>query len=319
MGKLFVTIPQLTPGQRAEIRETASARGYETRFFNTAAEALPEIDEAEIIFGNAPELAGAAGNLRWLCTSTAGANQFMAPGAFASPNAVLTNSAGAYGVTISEHILMQTLELMRRELDYRPAFMRREWKQGLPVRSIYGSRVTLLGTGDIGQETARRLRGFRPACIVGVNRRGGNPGGLFDRTLKLEAVGEVLPETDLLILSLPGTPETFHVLDAERLALLPDGSFIVNVGRGSAIDEAALAAELRSGRLCAALDVFEREPLPKDDPLWDCPNLLITAHVAGNMTLAHTQERIVQLFLEDFARYCDGEPLARRVDMAHGY
>ena len=108
-------------------------------------------------------------------------------------------------------------------------------------------------------------------------------------------------------------------LDAERLALLPDGALIVNVGRGTAVDQAALERELRAGRLQAALDVFEQEPLPADDPLWDCPGLLLTPHVAGNMTLPYTRDRIVALFLEDFENYCAGRPLQRQVDLKKGY
>jgi phosphoglycerate dehydrogenase-like enzyme len=101
---------------------------------------------------------------------------------------------------------------------------------------------------------------------------------------------------------------------------MPPDAFIVNVGRGSAIDEAALARQLREGRFAGvALDVFVREPLPADDPLWECPRLLVTPHVAGNMTLGYTVERIVALFLEDFGLYCDGAPLLRRVKPGKGY
>ena len=134
-----------------------------------------------------------------------------------------------------------------------------------------------------------------------------------------EFLDSVLPETDILIISLPGTAETLHMLDTRRLAMLPDHALIVNVGRGAVIDQQALESELRSGRLLAALDVFEQEPLPDDDPLWTCPNLLITPHIAGNMTLPYTRRRIVELFLEDFENYCAGKPLARQVDLQRGY
>ena len=169
--------------------------------------------DAEILFGYSALLSKNAPRLRWLCTPSAGVNQLTAPGAIASAKAVVTNSSGAYGVTIAEHIIMVTLELMRRQQEYAQIVSRREWKRDLAVRSIRDSRVTLLGTGDIGQEAAIRLRAFTPACIVGVNRSGKNPRGLFDRVLTQDQLYTVLPETDLLILSLPGTSETDKMID----------------------------------------------------------------------------------------------------------
>ena len=317
--KLIAAIAALEEKHRALIRAAAEKHGFETEFYNSDAEAMPHLAEAEIVFGASAALAQRAPALRWLCTPSAGVNQFLAAGTFAAPDALLSNSSGAYGVTIAEHIVMVTLEMLRRQPEYAALVRRREWKRDLLVRSIRDSRVTLVGTGDIGQEAAIRLRAFGPARMVGVNRGGGNPRGLFDAVYRQERLESALPETDLLILSLPGTPQTRHMLDAARLALLPDGALIVNVGRGTVIDQMALERELRAGRLCAALDVFEAEPLPAQDALWDSPNLLITPHTAGNMTLPYTRDRIVALFLEDFENYCAGRELVRRVDLKRGY
>ena len=109
------------------------------------------------------------------------------------------------------------------------------------------------------------------------------------------------------------------MLGAKQLALLPDGAAVINVGRGSVIDQEALIQELKNGRLFAGLDVFEQEPLEKDDPVWETPNLLITPHTAGNMTLAYTVEKIVEQFLEDLDNYCAGRPLKHLVDRERGY
>ena len=318
--KLIVAIAALEARHREAIADAARRHGFEVRFFTSDAEALPQLPEAEIVFGQSALLAKNAPRLRWLCTPSAGVNQFLAPGAFASPDAVLTNSSGAYGVTIAEHVVMTALEMLRQESAYRQIVFRREWTRNLPVRSIRNSRVSLLGTGDIGRETAKRLRAFEPASITGINRSGKNPDeALIDRVVPQAELSAVLPDTDLLILSLPGTQETFHLLDETRLAMLPDGALLINVGRGTVIDQKALEKELRSGRLFAALDVFEQEPLPQDDALWTCPNLHITPHTAGNMTLPYTRDRITALFLEDFENYCAGRPLRRQVDLKKGY
>ena len=315
----LVAVAPLDAKSRERIAAAAAGHGFEARFFESERDALEALHEAEVAFGQTPGLAANAPKLKWLCTPSAGVNQFTDPGLFASPEAVLTNSSGAYGVTIAEHIVMVTLEVMRRQADYRAVLAKRGWRRDLPIRSIHGSRIVLLGTGDIGREAAARLRAFSPASITGVNRSGHAVEGPFDRFVPQAGLDGLLGETDLLVASLPGTPETFHMLDARSLALLPDHALIVNVGRGTLIDEAALVAELRMGRLSAALDVFETEPLPPDSPLWDCPNLLITPHVAGNMTLPYTVERIVSMFLEDFDNYCAGRPLAHRVDLRRGY
>jgi ribosomal protein S18 acetylase RimI-like enzyme len=130
---------------------------------------------------------------------------------------------------------------------------------------------------------------------------------------------EVLPETDLLIISLPGTQDTCRMISERQLKLLPDDAVIINVGRGTVIDQPALEKELRAGRLYAGLDVFEEEPIPQDSTLWDCPRLVMTPHVAGNTSLPYTVDRIVELLLEDFENYCSGRPLIRRVDRRTGH
>lgn len=319
-GRLLVNVSQLNEGHRAAIAEAAGKRGYAVDFCDDAASALAAAPEAEIILAANPELPKAAKKLRWLCLTSAGADQYVSPDIYANPSALLSNSSGAYGVTIAEHVVMVTLEMMRRQPAYAEIVNRREWVRTLPVRSIRGSRVTLLGAGDIGKKVAARLRGFGPKCIVGVNRGGGDAGGLMDRVTPISGLDALLPETDLLVMSLPDTPETRGVMDGRRLRLLPEDAYLVNVGRGSAIDQPALEAVLREGRLAgAALDVFEVEPIPVEATLWDCPRLLITPHVAGNMTLGYTVDAIVGLFLEDFENYCAGRPLQRLVSREKGY
>ena len=317
--KMAVAVQNLTAEHRERIRKAAERNSFELRFLNAPEEDPAYLNEAEIVFGHLPGTARTSSALKWICTPYAGVDQFLTPGAFANPEAMLSNSSGAYGVTISEHVMMTILDILRRQPEYRRIVAAREWKRNLKIRSIKGSRITLLGTGDIGQETAIRLRAFSPACITGVNRSGKAPENCFDRVLGREVWEEVLPETDLLIISLPGTRETYHMVGERQLSMLPDGAVIINVGRGSVVDQAALMTELKSGRLCAGLDVFEQEPLPKDDPAWDLPNLQITTHTAGNMTLDYTVNRIVEMFLEDLDAYCAGKQPEHLVDRSKGY
>lgn len=313
-GRIIVDVSVLTKAQRESIGAAAKARGFEAVFTEGGA-----LTDAEVYFGANAEILKAAPGLRWMSVPSAGADQYIAP-VSARGDVVLTCSSGAYGVTIAEHVVMVTLEMMRRQADYNGMVARREWVRTLPVRSIRDSRVTLLGAGDIGQEVAKRLRAFGPRAIVGVNRSGRAPEGVFDAVCTIGELDALLPSTDLLVMSLPGTKATLRAMDERRLKLLPADAFIVNVGRGSSLDQAALVCQLKEGRFAgAALDVFEAEPLPPNDPAWDCPRLLVTPHVAGNMTLPYTVERIVALFLENLDRYAAGEPLLRQVDLKKGY
>ena len=316
---LLTVIPEFAPSDRDRIRQAAEERGFTSLFYNSPEEAAEILPEAEIVFGYDRSLALEEGALKWLCTPFAGINQFVDKNIFLNGQAVLTNSSGAYGTAIAEHIIMILLEILRREKDYEEIIAGRGWVRDLPIRSIRGSRITLMGTGDIGQETALRLRSFSPASMIGMNRKGGNPGGLFDRIIGREELKEVLPGTDVLILSLPGTPDTKGILGKEELALLPDGAVIINVGRGTSINQSALENELLSGRLSAGLDVFEKEPISADSPLWSCRSLILTPHIAGNMMLPFTVDRIVQMFLEDLDRYCTGKPLLHLADVRAGY
>lgn len=318
--KIVVWIPGFPEEQLQQIDAEASRDGFRAVFPESREAAGREAADAEILFTQSSDLCLEAPEARWICTPSAGVDHFLKNGIPARPETQLTNSSGAYGVTIAEHTVMVTLEMMRRKSEYNEIVRKREWKRDLHIDSIYGSRITLLGTGDIGRECAQRLRGFSPAGLTGVNRRGQNPENLFDRIVTVDRLAEVLPETDLLICSLPATAETDGLLDAGKLALLPRGARIVNVGRGSALDQKALERMLREGRLAgAALDVFTGEPVPAGDSLWDCPGLLITPHIAGNMTLDYTVRRIVSQFLEDLDNYVAGRKLRYLVNRERAY
>ena len=172
MEKLLVNLPEFNETQRQMIRKAADLKNYTAVFFDETEDALSEAADASVILSGNPALVPAAKKLRWFCAPSAGVDHFVRVWDAAPDQAILSNSSGAYGVTISEHIVLMLLELMRQREQYREIVSRREWVRNLPVRSILGSRITMLGTGDISQETLKKLRGFRPACIVGVNRSG---------------------------------------------------------------------------------------------------------------------------------------------------
>lgn len=320
MRKLAVCVTFMNEKYRRQIDAAAEAAGFMVHYYDTQAALTPHIGDYEVLFGHpVPALLRQASQLKWLCSDYAGVEKYLDDAVWPRPDCLLSNASGAYGPTISEHILMVLLMLLRRMPEYQADLCQRQWTFHTPIRSIIGSHVVMLGTGDIGSHTARRLKALG-ASVTGVCRSGRSKEPAFDRVVPIQELDSVLPSADALVMALPSTPETEGVLSRERIALLPERAYVVNVGRGSAIDQNALVEALMQRKLAgAALDVMAPEPLPADDPLWDCPNTIITPHVSGNMSLGLTCDIDVDMFCADLARYAAGEPLANLVDRIRGY
>lgn len=312
----------LTEAHRAKIRAAAAQAGFIPHFFTMAQfdEAKECLQHCEVLYGRSPELLRTApATLQWYCCSFAGVDPYCKdPSIFANPNCMLTNSNG-YGVTIAEHVVMVILMLLRRMPEYEIVVRNQSWSNQLPIRSIRDNEFTLLGTGNIGVNTAERLRGMGAARITGLSRSGRAVEG-FDEVYPISRLDEILPSVKVLIMSLPDTAETFHILNRARIALLPPDAYVVNVGRGTAIEQEPLVEALNEGRLAgAALDVMDPEPLPQGHPLWAAKNIILTPHVSGNMTLGYTRDINVEMFCADLLRYGRGEPLQNLVDRTRGY
>lgn len=321
---ICVYLEFLTEAHRAQIEEAARKAGFTVGFFTPEqkSEAQTFLQSCEVLYAHSPNLLRAApATLQWYCCAYAGVDPYCKnDGIFQNPDCLLTNSAGGYGVTIAEHLLMVSLMLLRRMPEYEEVVRNRGWSNQLPIRSIHGSSITILGAGNIGTTFAHRAKACGAGCITGVSRSGRSRDAVYDAMLPLDRVNEVLPQTDILVMALPGTPETTHTLNRERLALLPSHAIVINVGRGAAVDQEALMDALNSGRIAgAALDVMTPEPLPADHPLWGTRNLILTPHVSGNMTLGYTCDKNVEMFCRDLAHYAAGEPLEHLVDRRAGY
>ena len=312
----------LTDAHKAQIQKTAEELGFAPHFFtlDQFEEAKACVQDCEILYAHSPDLLRAApATLKWYCCSFAGVDPYCKdPAIFANPDCILTNS-NVYGVTIAEHVVMVTLMLLRRMPEYEEVVRNRSWSNQLPIRSIRDNEFTILGTGNIGVNVADRMRGMGAAKIIGRSRSG-RPHPAFDEVHPIADLDKVLPDTKILVMALPGTAETIHILNRERIALLPKDAYIINVGRGTAIEQEPLIEALNEGRIAgAALDVMDPEPLPHDHPLWSAKNLILTPHVSGNMTLGYTCDTNVAMFCEDLKNYAAGKPLNGFVDRTKGY
>ena len=323
MRKIAVYVSFMNDRYRAQLRTAAAEQGFDLDFYDCSRDSaalLDRIGDYEVIYGHPdPAWLKQADRLRWLCSDFAGVEKYLDEAIWPSQGCLLSNSSGAYGPAIAEHIVMVLLMLLRRMPEYQSAMAERAWPCLTPIRSLTGSRVVVLGTGDVGRSAARRLKALG-ASVTGVCRSGRAEEPAFDRVLPVGQLNELLPQADALVMALPATAETAGVLSRERIALLGPQALVVNVGRGSAIDQPALVEALTARRLAgAALDVMEPEPLPPDHPLWQCPNTILTPHVSGNMALGLTCDLDVDMFCRDLGRYAAGEPLENLVDRGRGY
>lgn len=250
-----------------------------------------------------------AGKLRWIHSSAAGVGGTLFP-ALVESDVILTNSRGIQSASIAEHIVAMALA-WRRGVH---VAVRRQtqgvWAQdeltSLAPASLGETRVLIVGMGSIGEATAALLRGIGMQ-VEGVRRRA------RDGQAGAESLPHLLPRADIVAITLPHTRETHRLFDAAMLARMKAGSLLVNIGRGRIIDEAALIDGLTAGRPgAAALDVFEREPLSPDSPLWGMENVIVSPHVAGFG--ADFWQNVVDLFSRNLERWRSGRGLENVVD-----
>jgi phosphoglycerate dehydrogenase-like enzyme len=289
-------------------------------------EVMREIADADayVGFGMPRALFVAASRLRWIHTAAAGVGSLLYA-ELAASDVLLTNSAGVHAVPMAEHVLGGILFLLR-QFDIAVAQQRDGvWNrdpfvgEDSRIRELAECRALIVGAGGIGTEIARRLSALGALC-TGIRRRPerGVPEG-FRNVFGLEALDSLLPTADILIIAAPATGATRGLVTAERLDHLPQGAIVVNVARGTLLDERGLAERLRTGRIAGAvLDVFEREPLPSDSDLWNVPRLLLTPHVSATSPRGYWR-RELELFTDNWARFAAGRPLRNVVDKSAGY
>lgn len=249
--------------------------------------------------------------IRWVQLPVSGVESWTADPVLAS-GPVFTSARGAYAEAVAEHTVALLLAAARQ---LHVAARRTAW-QRLDTRMLGGSTVVIVGAGAIGRELIRMLVPFR-CRTVAVNRSGAPVEGA-DETFPVSSLDDVCASADYLVLAAPATPATVALIGAERLARMPSHSWIVNVGRGTLIDTAALTETLAAGGIAgAALDVTEPEPLPVGHPLWEDPRCLITSHSA-NPALAR-RTALAERAAENVGRFARGEPLVSRIDPESGF
>ena len=262
----------------------------------------------------------AAPDLRWVQSWSAGVERYITiPELMARDEIVLTNMKGMYGPVIAEHVFAMMLSMTRDLEFYMDAGRRGVWERGdgSAMGALQGRTMMVVGLGGIGSEIAMRAHAFgmRVLATARIER----PAPPYVEVLgTAKDLNDLLPEADVVVLAVPLTDGTRHMINRETLGMVKDGAWLVNISRGAVVDTDALVEALDSGKVGAAfLDVTDPEPLPEGHPLWGRDNVLITPHVAARAELS--ADRRWALMRENMRRFSAGEPLLNVVDKAAGY
>jgi phosphoglycerate dehydrogenase-like enzyme len=323
MSTLWLCIgpDELTSTQRAAVESLVP--DMDVVVTRDLVEVEPVAGDVEVMSGWVdPEMIAAMPAVRWVQHWAAGVDGLVARPEVVERDFVLTNGSGIHAVPITEHIFAFLLSLarglpcaVRAQVDHR-------WVSpplcGEHVFELYNKTMVLIGVGAIGSRTAEvaKALGMR---VIGVRRRPSDDAVAgVDEMVGPDALLDVLPMADVVVLTVPLTDETRAMVGEPELRAMQSSAVLVNIGRGGTVSESALVRALQEGRIAGAgLDVFETEPLPENSPLWEMENVVVTSHYAGR-TPQYTA-RAMEIFLDNLRRYRDGRPLRNVVDKALGY
>lgn len=314
------------PPQREQSRAWAAALAQQVPDWQVVAPedaetARAEMRDADAAFGTLPpDVLQTASQLKWLqAPAIAPPAGYYSPELVAHP-VVVTNFRGIFNEHIAAHVMAFVLAFARGLHRYIPRQLRHEWAPApldTGVVHLPGSTALIVGVGGIGAETARLATAFGMRVIGTDARRDDQPPGVAE-VHPPSALDDLLPGADFVILTIPHTPETEGLFNAQRFGRMRRSAFFINIGRGMTTRLDDLVAALRSGQIAGAgLDVFEQEPLPTDHPLWDAPNVLLTPHTAGFGPFL--DDRRLEIILDNARRFVRGEPLRNVVDKEHWF
>ncbi|WP_435789029.1 phosphoglycerate dehydrogenase [Clostridium sp.] len=253
--------------------------------------------------------------LKWIQLSSIGIDQL--PLEYVkNTSIIITNNKGGYSIPMGEWIVLKTLELFKSSKKLYENQVNRKWKMETSILELYGKTIGFIGTGTIAVEAAKRFQGFG-VNILGVNTQGTNV-EYFNKCYDMKGTSEMLELCDVVVCTIPYTKATHHLINEDRFKAMKDGSYFINVARGSIVDEISLIENLKNGKLAgAALDVYEEEPLKELSPLWDLNNVILTSHNSWISEMRN--KRRFNLIYENMKKYVQGEKLVNVVDLKKGY
>ena len=312
--KVLVYYGDLSEALVQRIRDISGR--VEVAVVNDDKSALEAVVDAEVVFGKFnKELFSSAKRLRWVQTKGAGVDGLLFP-EFIESNVALTSASGIHGTQISEMIVAMMLVFTKHLHKFMRYKFEAKWQPHTPDE-LAGKTVGILGLGSIGLETAKKAKclGMK---VIALKKHPNQKPDYVDEILGSEGLENLLRQSDFVVLTLPLTSETRHMIGEEQLRSMKPTAYVINMGRGALIDTNALLKALKEGLIAGAgLDVFENEPLPADSDLWKLDNVVITPHVAG--ASPYYDERAVEVFCDNLKRHIEDKPLRNMVDKKAGY
>ena len=282
-------------------------------------EALPFAPEIEVLLGNfSPPVCAAAPRLRWVQSFSAGMDSFLFPEIVERSDVVITNMAGLYADQGAEQAWALLLALTRGIDLSVCGHAQRKWTGGRGI-VITGSTLGIIGLGGFGMEIARRAQGYDMTILALDSVRRDKPDEIAElKPATRENLHQLLERSDIVMIACPKTPETYHLMGTAEFAAMKNSAYLVNVTRGGIINELDLIRALQENEIAGAgLDVCELEPLPPENPLWDAPNLIISAHHAG--ASQHRPRVVFDFFIDNLKRYLEGKELVNIVGKKRGF
>lgn len=253
--------------------------------------------------------------LRWIQTGGAGNDWLIRSPEIANSDVMVTNGSGVAAVPIAEHVLAMMFALSRQIPRFTKSQLDHEWYRGERLAEVDGSTMGVVGLGAIGEKTAEKARGLNMR-VLGLRRDPTRSSPHVDRMLGPDGLMELLEVSDWVVLASALTSRTRGLIGEPELRTMKDTACLINIARGALVQEEVLVRALREGWIGGAgLDVFEREPLPSDSPLWDMDNVLISSHYSHSTP--HYNDRLAGVFIENLRRYRAGEPMINVVDKQH--
>lgn len=254
-------------------------------------------------------------NLKWIQLSSIGIDQ-LPINKLQGRDILITNNRGGYSIPMGEWIVLKILELIKHSTQLYRNQQNKIWKIDTGLLELYNKKIIFIGTGTIAFEAAKRLQGFE-CRIDGINTNGRKV-QYFDKCYPIESLKDIISDYDIVVTAIPSTNNTCHLINKDIIERMKKGVYFINISRGNILDEKELTENLLNKRIGgAALDVFEEEPLNRDNILWELDNVIVTPH--NSWISERRNERRFEIIYENMRRYIKGEVLKNIVDIAKGY